>query len=178
MGNTTTAIRAVSVSCPKINHNHLVPAHGYKETVRDLRFSQRCRWRFKTQGVLPDPKDKGTIILRKVRNYLPIDTALTSNKTSQFQKKSFIFQNGQYFWQPIKFTDTLVCSTSLWRGCTSSTVNFAGQPLFLVFVFWSKWYTVSQNSNQLIFVGTCVGTWAICLLPGVQDSNHIPIQME
>jgi hypothetical protein len=29
------AIHAVSVSCPKINHNHLDQTQGYKEIVRD-----------------------------------------------------------------------------------------------------------------------------------------------
>jgi len=86
MGDMTTTIRAVSVSCPKINQNHLDPTHGYKETVRDLGFSQRCRWRFKTAAGLPDPKDKGTIILRKVRNYLPIDMVLHPRRLYSFKE--------------------------------------------------------------------------------------------
>jgi hypothetical protein len=85
-------IRAVSVSCPKLNHNHLDPTHRYKDNVRDLKLSQRCRWRFKASGGLPDPEDKGTIILRKVRYYLPIDMVLTSTKTLQFQRNNLSFK--------------------------------------------------------------------------------------
>lgn len=167
-----TAIRAVSVSCPKINHNHLDPTHGYKETVRDLRFSQRCRWRSKTAAGLPDPEDKSTIILWKVRNYLPVDMGLTYNKILQFQRNHLSFK-----------MDNISGSRSNSQIPLFSVIHYdaaegvpllilQASPFFLVFVSWSKWYTVSQNSNPLIFMGTCVGMCIICLLFRAQDSNH------
>jgi hypothetical protein len=174
----TTAMRAVLVSCPKINHNHLDPTLAYKETVRDLRFSLRWRWRFKTPGGMPDSKHKGAIILRKVRNYLPIDKELASKMTLQFQSNhlSFIMDNisGSRSNSQIP-----LLSEIHYDAAVRFPLLICRPAPFFVFAVWSNWHTLSQNSNQLIFVGTFyAGICVICLLLLVQDSNHKWIQTE
>jgi len=126
---------------------------------------------------LPDPEDNGTIILRKVRNYLPIDMALTSKKTSQFQRNHLSFKKDNISGSRTNSHIPLPSVIHYDAAVRVPLLILQASPLSLC-SFPDANYIRCLKIRIRSFLGTCAGMCIICLLPRVQDSNHKRIQTE